>query len=130
MTPEEQLNTLGDYLRAYPQSFAELSTENRGMVEVMLTPNPNFSEWQKLQVRQWKLLVPSQEAIDGANAALQAAGRPHRISARVATNGDLLLESDLLSDRLGNYAPIQSFLESLLLVSRPESDFPQQESEE
>lgn len=130
MTPEEQLNALGDYLRANPQSFAQLSPENRAMVEAMLTPNPNFTEWQKVQVRQWKLLAPSQEAVDIANEALEDSGRPHRIMPRTATNGDLLLESDLLSDREGNYAPIQTFLEGLTLVSRPETDFPQPESGE
>lgn len=129
-TPEEQLNVLGDYLRANPQSFAELAPQHRAMVESMVTPNPQFSDWQKTQVRQWKLLAPSQEAVDDANAALEAAGRPHRIAPRVASNGDLLLESDLLSDRLGNYSPIQTFLESLTLVNRPESDFPQPEDEE
>jgi hypothetical protein len=124
---EQDLYDFGDALRANPRSFSQFTPQERAMVEAMLTPNPNFTDWQKVQVRQWKLLAPDQESLDYANAQLAVSGRPHRIAPRMATNGDLLLESDLLSDRAGNYAPIQSFLESLVLVARPESDFPQPE---
>ena len=127
---EQDLYAFGDALRANPRSFSQFDANERVLVETMLLPHPSFSDWQKEQLRRWKLLVPNQAVIDSANAALAASGEPHRIAARTAINGDLLLESDLLSDRQGNYAPIRTFLEGLLLVSRPESDFPQSEGPE
>ncbi len=120
---QQDLYNFGDALRVNRLSHSQFPAQERSLVEVMLPPNPNFTPWQTGQLRRWKLLAPDQRSI-------AASGRPHRASARMASNGDLLLESDLLSDRDGNYFLIKTFLESLTLVSRSESDFPQLEGEE
>lgn len=116
------LIAFGDSLRATPRAWAQLDATERGFLELLLLPQPAFTEEQRAFVQKWWLLCGA-ETVAQINALLPA-------NVRVATiedvNGNQLLSCDLLSDSKAGqtYAAARGLIEGLTLVYRVVEDFP------
>jgi len=116
-------------LVAEPKSWAELTEEQQEAFRWLLPePGIGFSDEQRYWLNFWWLPV-SAEDVSALNELMPA---NHRLSARADADGNLWLNSDVLSDAIdgGPWAAIWSTVSTLPLTYRAEESWPSPKEED
>ena len=121
------IESIGDFIRANPQPFADLPAQVQAGIVAFFEPDvaEGFSAAQSAFLRRWWLVCqPDTEA------AINALPHPSKVKTVTDADGRLLLGADLLSDALNGrrLADALHLLQGLTLVCDPV--FPVQEDGE
>lgn len=106
------ITDLGDFIRANPCAWIQLTLDQQSVAKAALLPDGAFTEEQRSFLSKWWLRC-TQEHVDAINAALP---RGTRVSA-ITRQGDMYLSGYLLTDALGEegtYFSATTILKSLV----------------
>ncbi len=107
------ITELGDFIRANPCAWNQLTADQQAVAKAALLPGPNgFTAEQRDLLNKWWLRC-TQSQVDAMNASLPSDTRVSPIT----VDGLMYVGGDLLTDSLnadGMYFPASSILQSLV----------------